>query len=149
MQSCRYIYDPTTTPRDSVKFVVYFDEGASKAQQERASRAIEHLDSLGKSDLNEESAMFFKWLVLHHLSSCNRDYAQSLLDFFHGKDLLKGKCTVDNPVRQLRNRYLVVFSMGNQVFAKRYNSIRELKVDTGKRPSQIQRCTTDLLCQSL
>ena len=48
-----------------------------------------------------------------------------------------------------KHRYLVVFSMGNQVFAKRYNSIRELKCDTGKRPSQIQRCTKDMTCESL
>ena len=139
IETCRYVYDPTTVPRDSAKFVVYFDQDARAEQLLRAGRVIQHLEALEEPDLKEESALFFKWLVLHHLSSCNTDYAQALLEHFHSKGLLKGKSTVDNPVKQLKHRYLVVFSMGSQTFAKRYNSIRELKTDTGKRPSQIQR----------
>eukprot|EP01044_Picomonas_judraskeda_P001857 COSAG03_NODE_119_length_12315_cov_126.503847_8_plen_154_part_00 len=145
LSACRYIYDPTTNPRDSAKFIVYFNVGdASADQQQRADRVIEHLNGLNEDALKEESALFFKWVVLHYLSSCNRDYADALLTFFHSKGLLVGKSSVDNPVKQLKHRYLVVFSMGSQVFAKRYNSIRELKVDTGKRPSQIKRQMSDL-----
>eukprot|EP01046_Picozoa_sp_COSAG06_P056762 COSAG06_NODE_10845_length_1607_cov_34.109613_3_plen_159_part_00 len=149
MEACRYVYDPTTEPRDSAKFIVYFDEDEREMQENKAQLVIAHLESLAEEKLKEESAMFFKWLVLHHLSSCNTHYASALLDHFHSKGLLKGKQTIDNPVKQLKHRYLVVFSMGNQVFAKRYNSIRELKCDTGKRPSQIQRCTKDMTCESL
>ena len=139
IETCRYVYDPTTVPRDSAKFVVYFDQDARAEQLLRADRVIQHLEALEEPDLKEESALFFRWLVLHHLSSCNKEYAQALLEHFHSKGLLKGKSTVDNPVKQLKHRYLVVFSMGSQTFAKRYSSIRELKTDTGKRPSQIQR----------
>ena len=149
IEICRSVYDPTSEPRDSAAFVVYFDEDERAKQTERADRVIQHLVSLSTAELKEESALFFKWLVLHHLSSCNRHYAHALLQHFHSNGLLLGKSSVDNPVKQLKHRYLVVFSMGNQTFAKRYNSIRELKVDTGKRPSQIPRCTTDTTCQAI
>lgn len=149
IEACRYVYDPTTEPRDTAKFVIYFDEDEREIQEQKAQRVITHLKSLEDADLKEESTMFFKWLVLHHISSCNQQYAQLLLDYFHTLDLLVGKRTVDNPVKQLKHRYLVVFSMGSQVFAKRYNSIRELKCDTGKRPAQIQRCTKDMTCELL
>ena len=149
IEACRYVYDPTSDPRDSRKFVVYFDDDERKIQEKRAQRVIAHLKSLPEDELKEESALFFMWLVRHHLSCCNRHYAHALLQHVHSEGLLKGKRTVDNPVKQLKHRYLVVFSMGSQVFVKRYNSIRELKIDTGKRPSQIQRCTTDMTCQAL
>ena len=149
IEACRYVYDPTTDPRDKTKLIIYFDSDERKIQEKRAHRVVVYLDSLAEDELKEESALFFKWLVLHHLSSCNRHYAHALLQYFHSEGLLTGKRTVDNPVKQLKHRYLVVFSMGSQVFAKRYNSIRELKIDTGKRPSQIQRCTTDMTCQAL
>ena len=148
LSACRYVYDPTTTPRDSARFCVFFDNEESAHTHQRSDRVIEHLKSLDDNALKEESALFFKWLVLHHLSSCNRDYADALLQFFHSSGLLIGKSSVDNPVKQMKHRYLVVFSMGSQVFAKRYNSIRELKIDTGKRPSQIKRQRSDLVCHS-
>ena len=152
LSSCNYIYDPTTTPRDRTKFVIYFEtKDCILSQQKRAHNVVEHLDSL-KVDaerLLDESARFFKWSILHNVSTCNLEYSRILLSFFHSKGLLLGKSTVDNPIKQLKHRYLVVFSMGKHVFAKRYNSIRELKVDTGKRPSQIQRHKTDLVCHNL
>ena len=142
MQACRYVYDPTTTPRDNDKIVVYFDHDVKRLQTERARKVIAHLETLQQDDLNEESVLFFKWVVLHHLSS-NQIYAQALLNFFHSKGLLKGKKTVHNPVKQMKGRYLVLFTMGSgkkkHTFAKVYNSIRELKTDTGKKPSQIKR----------
>ena len=150
MEACRYIYDPT---RESEHFVVCFDQDERKLQGERSQKVIAHLETLGQDDLNEESVLFFKWVVLHHLS-CNQFYAQDLLEFFHSKGLLKGKKTIHNPVKQMKGRYLVVFTMGNgdkqHTFAKVYNSIRELKTDTGKKPSQIKRKDLQgLSCSSL
>ena len=53
-------------------------------------------------------------------------------------------------MKQMKKRYLVVFSMGNHVFARTYNSIRELKTDTGKRPCQIRRTRAhELTCNPL
>ena len=150
LNTCQYIYDPTTTPRDQSKFVVHFDNQENKDRQlQRATKVIDYLQVAINATLEDESARFFKWLVLHPLSPCNMHYAHHLLAFFHSRGLLVGKKTVDNPVKQLKHRYLVVFSMGKHVFAKHYNSIRELKADTGKRPSQIQRRKTSLVCQKL
>jgi hypothetical protein len=121
LSSCNYIYDPTTTPRDRTKFVIYFEtKDCILSQQKRAHNVVEHLDSL-KVDaerLLDESARFFKWLILHNVSTCNLEYSRILLSFFHSKGLLLGKSTVDNPIKQLKHRYLVVFSMGKHVFAK-------------------------------
>lgn len=117
---------------------------------DRAAAVISHLETLNEEALQDESARFFKWMVMYRLSSCNRVYASALLKHFHLRGLLLGKSTADNPLRQMKKRYLVVFSMGNHVFAKTYNSIRELKTDTGKRPSQIRRMTTQgLTCDHL
>ena len=157
LSSCNYVYDPTTVPRDQSKFTVYFESKGydssmwRQSQLDRCRRVQQHLQTLDRATLEDESAQFFKWLVLYHLSASNRDYAKLLLEFFHSNGLLLGKRTVDNPVKQLKHRYLVVFSMGKHVFAKRYNSIRELKIDTGKRPSQIhaQRRKTFIVCQKL
>ena len=151
MEACRYIYDPT---RESEHFVVCFDQDERKLQSERSQRVIAHLETLGQDDLNEESVLFFKWVVLHHLGGCNRFYAQDLLEFFHSKGLLKGKKTVDNPVKQLKGRYLVVYTMGHgdkqHTFARTYNSIREIKTDTGKKPSQIKRQNIkEVMCSHL
>ena len=73
MEACRYIYDPT---RESEHFVVCFDQDERKLQGERSQKVIAHLETLGQDDLNEESVLFFKWVVLHHLGGCNRFYAQ-------------------------------------------------------------------------
>jgi len=57
---------------------------------------------------------------------------------------------VINPQKQMKERYLVLFSMNGHVFTKTYNSIRELKADTGKKPSQILcKPTKSLICKSL
>ena len=150
LSTCKYIYDPTTTPRDCAKFFIHFDKDkCMEAQKQRSNRVVNHLRLLNSKQLQDESAQFFKWLILHNLSPCNREYARNVLAFFHASSLLLGKSTVDNPIKQLKHRYLVVFSMGRHVFAKRYNSIRELKADTGKRPSQIHKQKKDLVCHNL
>ena len=81
-------------------------------------------------------------------------YTEALLGFFHSKGLLKGKKTVVNPVKQMKGRYLVVYTMGHgdkqHTFARTYNSIREIKTDTGKKPSQIKRQPTkNVICELL
>ena len=108
---------------------------------------ITHLNTLSDEDRVAESVEFFKWIVLHRLGSDPSHYAQLRLDYFHVHKLLTCKKTVDNPLKQMKQRYLVMFSMGGQTFARRYNSIRELKIDTGKRPSQIRRkSTSEIMC---
>ena len=147
MQSCRYFYDPTDPDGG---FTLFFDQDAKREQIEKAAKVISYLESLNHEALAEESILFFKWLVLHRLSLEHEHYGQALLDFFHSKGLLKGKKTVDNPVKQLKPRYLVVFTMDGHTFARTYNSIREIKADTGKKPSQIKRQPTkDLICELL
>jgi hypothetical protein len=147
MESCFYVYDPTDK---QAKFVVYFDQDSKQMQHDHAQRVIVHLNTLSKDSLAQESIEFFKWIVLHKLGCDSTHYAQLLLDYFHEHELLTCKKTIDNPVKQMKARYLVVFTMGNQTFARTYNSIRELKVDTGKRPCQIQRkSTNEIVCSSV
>ena len=149
MEVCRYVYDPT----HQSKFVVYFDEDEKHPQKVRAERAVKHLRTLDETELQEESIKFFKWLVLHPLSSLNEVYAAELLAFFHSKDKLMFKRTVHNPRKQAKARYLVVYTLTGateHVFARTYNSIREIKVDTGRKPSQIKRLATkEIMCKAL
>ena len=144
MESCAYFYDPTDP---DAKFILYFDQDAAQEQSERSTKVIAHLESLGHEALVEESIQFFRWLVQHHLSLEHQHYCQPLLDYFHSKGLLEIKKSVVNPVKQLKRRYCVVYSMGGHTFATTYNSIREIKADTGRKPSQIKRQNTkDVVC---
>jgi hypothetical protein len=89
-------------------------------------------------------------VVLYHTTECNLLYAERLLEFFHQRGLLLTKKQVNNSVKQKTERYLVIFSMKEHVFAKIYHSIREIVADTGKKPSQIQRLRTEqMLCKPL
>ena len=147
MESCDYFYDPTDP---DAKFILYFDQDAAQEQSERSTKVIAHLESLGHEALVEESIQFFRWLVQHHLSLEHQHYCQPLLDYFHSKGLLEIKKSVVNPVKQLKRRYCVVYSMGGHTFATTYNSIREIKADTGRKPSQIKRQNTkDVVCAPL
>ena len=146
MQACHHFYDPTEA---EPQFVVYF-EGADEAHKQRAEKVIAHLKSLDVDVLAEQSVLFFKWIVLHRLSPEFQPYTEALLGFFHSKGLLKGKKTVVNPVKQMKGRYFVMYTMGGHTFAKTYNSIREIKTDTGKKPSQIKRQPTkNVICELL
>ena len=148
MQVCRYIYNPVEP--DEFKFVVCFDQDAKLEQEQRATKVIAHLATLEHGALADESVRFYKWLVLHRLSDCNTHYAQLLLDHFHSEGLLRCKQGIHNPIKQMKARYLVMFTLGGHTFGKTYNSIRELKADTGKKPSQIRRKPTeDLICELL
>jgi hypothetical protein len=147
MESCDYFYDPTDP---DAKFILYFDQDAAQEQSERSTKVIAHLESLGHEALVEESIQFFRWLVQHHLSLEHQHYCQPLLDYFHSKGLLELKKSVVNPVKQLKRRYCVVYSMGGHTFTTTYNSIREIKADTGRKPSQIKRQNTkDVVCAPL
>ena len=147
MESCSYFYDPTDP---NAGFILYFDQDAKQEQSKRAIKVIAHLESLDHEALKEESIQFFRWLVQHHLSLEHQHYSQTLLDYFHSKGLLELKTSVVNPKKQLKRRYCVVYTMGGHTFATAYNSIREIKVDTGKKPSQIKRQNTkDVMCAPL
>ena len=147
MEACSYFYDPTD---ENAEFILYFDQDAKQDQSERAEKVIAHLESLDIEALKEESVQFFKWLVMHRLSLEHEHYCQLLLDFFHSKGLLTMKSDVENPVKQLKARYCVMCTMGGHTFTRTYNSIREIKVDTGKKPSQIKRQDIkDLMCSSV
>ena len=144
---CPYVYNPI----ESTSFTVHFDtvDGVSE-QNQRAERVITHLSALEHEALLEESIRFFKWVVLYHTTECNLLYAERLLEFFHQRGLLLPKKQVNNSVKQKTERYLVIFSMKEHVFAKIYHSIREIVADTGKKPSQIQRLRTEqMLCKPL
>jgi hypothetical protein len=144
---CPYVYNPI----ESTSFTVHFDtvDGVSE-QNQRAERVITHLSALDHEALLEESIRFFKWVVLYHTTECNLLYAERLLEFFHQRGLLLPKKQVNNSVKQKTERYLVIFSMKEHVFAKIYHSIREIVADTGKKPSQIQRLRTEqMLCKPL
>jgi len=142
----RSIYNPLPEP---MKFIVTFD-GDTTEEQARATRVIAHLDTLSTELLVEESITFFKWLILYPVTDCHQCYASVLLGYFHSRDMLLNKQSVINPQKQMKERYLVLFSMNGHVFTKTYNSIRELKADTGKKPSQILcKPTKSLICKSL
>jgi hypothetical protein len=147
MESCNYFYDPTD---DNAQFILNFDQDTTHELSDRAAKVIAHLTQLDQEALKEESVQFFKWLVVHNLSLEHKHYSQLLLEFFHSKGLLHLKHSVANPVKQLKARYCVMYTMGGHTFARSYNSIREIKVDTGRKPSQIKRQKMeDVICSSV
>jgi hypothetical protein len=154
MEVCTYVYNPVASEAEaSEPFIVNFERDMSE-QEERAERVIAHLNTLDETQMVEQTIQFFKWIVLYHTSVCNLTYAERLLAYFHSRGFLTHKKEVNNPQKQRVSRYLVIFTMASgereHVFSKTYNSIRELKADTGKKPSQIK-ChpTKQLFCRSL
>ena len=153
MEACPYVYNPAATDEEIKEpFVVSFENDGE--QERRAQRAIAHLLSVDRDQLIDESIQFFKWIVLYHTSECNLKYAERLLEFFHSQGFLQHKSQVNIPQKQQTHRYLVIFTMVSpqreHVFSKTYNSIRELKADTGKKPSQIIcKPTSELICELL
>ena len=137
MQVCQSInvYNPLN---EKTPFVVHFNTDGRKEQEDRASAVVKYLSVLSRDQLIKESHAFFKWTVMYHVSPCNLRYAERLLSHFHSHDLLRCKQVVNTPMKQCKRRYLVIFTVGEHVFSQTYNSIRELKADTGKKPSQIK-----------
>ena len=141
----RDIYNPIETS----KFIIDFELDWSE-QRDRAQRVIAHLKTLDQAALVDESVKFFKWIILSHITHPNLKYAELLLKFFHEQGLLLHKQRVNNEQKQQTQRYLVMFTMNGHVFTKTYNSIRELRADTGKKPSQIQcQPTNEVFCKLL
>jgi hypothetical protein len=66
-----------------------------------------------------------------------KDSARHLLTFFHAQGLLLNKKAVITKSKQHKQRYLVIYDVNGQVFSKIYNSIREIREDTGKKPTKI------------
>ena len=124
MEACSYFYDPTN---EDAEFILYFDQDSKQDQSERAEKVIAHLQSLNDEALKEESVQFFKWLVMHRLSLEHKHYCELLLDYFHSRGLLTMKSGVVNPVKQLKARYCVMYTMGGHTFSRTYNSIREIQ----------------------
>ena len=144
---CRYIYNPTPEP---MRFTIHYDNEATGEQERRAAAVIAHLEQLKPEELVQESHHFYMWIVLYHISWINILYAETLLDYFHSKDLIMCKQQVNNEIKQRKKRYLQVFTLGDLVFSQTYNSIRELKADTGRKPSQIKPALTQhLLCSRI
>ena len=137
MQVCQStnVYNPLS---EKTPFVVHFNTDNSKEQEDRANAVVHHLSALSRDQLIKESHAFFKWTVMYHVGPSNLRYAEMLLRYFHSHDLLRCKQVVNPPMKQCKRRYLVIFTVGGHVFSQTYNSIRELKADTGKKPSQIK-----------
>ena len=124
------LYDPLNV----LSFTLFDDDKAN--QDESASKVKEHLEGLSSEDLQQQSSEFFQWIVKHNIDS-HVVYAQHLLDYFHSKNLLLTKKEVQTFKKQDKSRYVVIYDMNGKVFSKIYNSIREIREDTGKKPSKI------------
>ena len=137
MQVCQSInvYNPLS---EKTPFAVHFNTDCRKEQEDRASAVVKYLSALSRDQLIKESHAIFKWPVMYHVGPSNLRYAERLLSHFHSHDLLRCKQVVNPPMKQCKRRYLVIFTVGEHVFSQTYNSIRELKADTGKKPSQIK-----------
>ena len=132
------IYNPTGR---HLMFYVHFNSDGKQHQHEAAVKTIEYYEALTYKKLVHESQLFYKWLIMYHISPVLEYYAFLLLSYFHEQGLLKCKEEVNVCTKQQKKRYLVMFEVGSgqnkQVFTQTYNSIRELRADTGKKPSQI------------
>jgi hypothetical protein len=146
MQACRYIYNPVNPEQ---KFLVVFEGRLDVGQAERAAGVIAYLDTLDAEALRDEAHRFYIWSVIHHVSIYNLRYAELLLDYFHGRGLLTCKRCVNAEQKQSRQRYQVLFTIGDKAFTRTYNSIRELKADTGRRPNQLEQSAGRLLLNAL
>ena len=93
---------------------------------------------MGRAQLIQESEEFFKYTVMFHVSPAFLHYAERLLRFFQSQGLLTFKQSINTVTKQQKQRYLVMFNLNGKVVTQTYNSIRELKADTGKRPCQLK-----------
>jgi hypothetical protein len=137
MQVCTStdVYNPLAA---KTPFRHHFFTSDTEEQQELADRVIAHLETLDEQQLNYESQEYYKYTVKFHVSYCHLHYADTLLHYFQSKGLLKYKQAVNTVQKQQKKRYLVMFDLNDKVVTQTYNSIREVKADTGKKPSQIK-----------
>eukprot|EP01051_Picozoa_sp_SAG22_P018666 SAG22_NODE_3209_length_1856_cov_18.812180_2_plen_135_part_00 len=126
------------TPYDPLKLLtykVYFDD-KDENQDESASLVKAHLDTLSDEQLQNESNNFFQWIVSTRVDTFLK-YAESLLKYFHSKELLTQKKEVVTIAKQSKPRYVVIYDMDGKYFSRIYSSVREIQEDTGKKPSKL------------
>ena len=146
MRTCQ-VYDPLP---DKMPFIVCFETDGREHQEDRANRVIAYLSGLPQEDLVKESHKFYKFVVMYHIGAMLLHYTERLLRYFHSHGLLRCKAEINCITKQQKQRYLVMFDVGGQVFTQTYNSIRELKADTGKKPSQIKaELTETMVCKPI
>ena len=148
MQVCRasQVYHPHRT---KMTFVLHFDTDSTVEQESLALKAIAHLSKMGRAQLIQEREEFFKYIVMFHVSPAFLHYADRLLRFFQSQGLLTFKQSINTVQKQQKQRYLVMFNLNGKVVTQTYNSIRELKADTGRRPSQMEQSAGRLLLNAL
>lgn len=111
---------------------VFFSTIQSYAYQDgMAAQVTQYLDTLTVSQLKVESVKFYKWIVVRQPGLEMERYATALLQYFHGKGLLLAKQTVRRCIKHRQPKYLVHFTIGDEQFSQLYNSIREIREDTG------------------
>ena len=129
------MYDPLKL----LTFTVNFDFDASSeevAGELLAQKVHDHLKTLSDEELVEESTKFFQWIVQNRITT-HLAYAESILVYFHSRNLLLEKKKVQTIKKQQKPRYVVIYDMNGKVFSKIYNSVREIQEDTGKKPSKL------------
>ena len=132
--SLKELYDPL----NQLTFKIIFDNDLNEkeCQKTKSEKVVEFLESLSSDDLQAESVKFYKWIIMFSVDT-HKQYAEHLLVYFHSKGLLLNKKVLVTQTKQSKQRYLVIYDVNGQVFSKVYNSIREIREDTGKKPSRI------------
>ena len=92
-------------------FYVHFNSDGKQHQHEAATKTIAHLKTLTYKKLVHESQLFYKWLIMYHISPVLEYYAFLLLSYFHEQGLLKCKEEVNIIRKQQKKRYLVMFEV--------------------------------------
>jgi hypothetical protein len=124
------VYNPIGIIRTHKVFFSTKDNLAYVAQL--VDQTLQFLNTLSLQQLKLQSVKFFKWLVVGDTNNLEK-YAQDLLDYFHSRGLLMNKTTLHPIQRQSKQRYVVLYKIGDECFSQTYNSIREIKEDTGLR----------------
>lgn len=125
---------------------VYFNTESLDAYEGRlVAQTIQYLNGLTCEQLKRQSVQLFKWLVVHQPTTL-QIYATELLEYFHTKGLLLNKHSICKIVKHHQPKYLVVYTIEDGVFTQQYNSIREIRDDTGLKGRKfISNKTTNIL----
>ena len=115
------------------KHAVHFDTETLHAYEGTlVTQTVQYLETLTYEQLKMQSVRLFKWLVVHQPTNLQL-YAMELLEYFHTKGLLLNKHNICKVEKHHQPKYLVVYTIGDNVFTQQYNSIREIRDDTGLR----------------
>ena len=113
------------------KHAVHFDTETLHAYEGNLiAQTVQYLETLTYEQLKMQSVRLFKWLVVHQPTNLQL-YAMELLEYFHTKGLLLNKHNICKVEKHHQPKYLVVYTIGDDVFTQQYNSIREIRDDTG------------------